>query len=518
LFQFFDCAPHYCVCDEGRATRLIPVPVGLMKTKHSPLFAIVFCLGMISSVWRVRIAAPLRPGFRQSPSSYSVARRCFAELFGKDQFVPAVGLSGYAAMEQQQRANVLQTLDEELQEKSVASLAFADLNRVAEDALAELRQDFADRVSNMEESEWSGSGAGWLWPQSAEMYSHPHYLAFVNDDGTVTPSDAPSGMQRLIDGIALEAVPVLEDLLGLGMDLAGSFAGRLRMRKVIVHYYPTPTAQDTLLTHAAFHCDDSFLTLNFENPPAMHGLQEGNDGAPEIRRLCHSGLGSSNGPVNLFVGGYLQSLSEGRWSSFIHSGSNTGPGDRISITIFLTIPCVDAYASRCYGGTRAQQEGAVHSLLQEIEYGDEPSNAAARFAEIRSMYCIRGKLPRPYGGGPCDELAVSRCYAVVGSWSDWTTFDTLLREDSGNQSSLSTPLYHASISIPAGEPVEFQLLCNEDWRQRIYPSKVAGELLGPTAEGHGNNFLLDAPDAPAVLNISWNPTGGGKLEYGFRAT
>jgi len=400
----------------------------------------------------------------------------------------------------------------------VASLVFADLNRVAEDTLATFRQDFADRTSFIDESEWSRAGEGWLWPQSAEMYSHPHYLAFVNDDGTTTPSNGPAGMQRLLDGITREAVPVLEDLLGLGMNSGvGSLAGKLRMRKVIVHYYPTPTARETLLTHAAFHTDDSFLTLNFESPPAMHGLQGGVDGAPEIRRLCHSGLGSNAGAVNLFVGGYLQSLSGGRWHSFIHSGSNISPGDRVSITVFLGIPCVDGYAGRHYGGTRAQQEGAVHSLLQEMEYGNHLNDAAARFAEIRSMYCMRGKLPIPYGGGTCDKSVVSRCYSVVGSWSEWTTFNALLREDSGNHNASSNPCYHVSIPIPAGEPLEFQLLCDEDWQQRIFPSKVAGELLGPCKEGHGSNFWLDAPDAPSLLNISWNPTGRGKLEYGFIA-
>lgn len=400
--------------------------------------------------------------------------------------------------DEKSRGQMIGALDKELQATGVASLVLNRLGQVAAEALEDWHAQFAARFRQQERNTWPGGGVGFLWPQASEMYSHPHYLITVGEDDRTSPSELPHNMQSLLDCMREDAFPVLERLIEHGTEAApGSLQGKMRIAKVIVHYYPTATAQETLLTHAAFHSDDSFLTLNFENVPGMHGLNQGGQ-APCIRRFHHSGL--STYPVNLFVGGYLQALSRGRWTSLIHSGSNPGPADRVSITCFLDFPVWNSDASRL-GGVRGSQEGAVHEFLQEAEGLDEET-AKGRINQIRRMYDTDMEFTQLYSCAP--ELAVSHRYAVVGSWDDWSTLHELRPDQHG-----STKL-QVSVGVPAGQSTEFQILRDGDWNQRIFPhgSRGTGAVLGPSPDGHGRNWKLDALPHRSTLNIKWDASTG----------
>ncbi|CAE7346543.1 Alkbh3 [Symbiodinium natans] len=163
----------------------------------------------------------------------------------------------------------------------------------------------------------------------------------------------------------------------------GSLAGALQITTAIAHYYPDATKQETLLTNAAFHCDDSFLTLNLETTRGIHGLQSWPEG-PQIRRFRYDDEANSS-VMNLFVGGYLQALSQGRWRSLLHSGSNPSDEDRLSLTIFLGIPQLHEAARSQHEGTRGEQEQQVFNWFGEAQHMDSWS-AGARFDEIQEMY------------------------------------------------------------------------------------------------------------------------------------
>merc|ERR1711933_66132 len=98
------------------------------------------------------------------------------------------------------------------------------------------------------------------------------------------------------------------------------------------------------------------------------------------------------------------------------------------------------------------------------------------------MYNMSDALPRIYTCGRSTELALSQKYVLVGSWDGWTSFHELLRiSEHGN-------LFQAAVEVPAGEEIEFQLLCNSDWK-------------------------LDAPVDHALLTVLWDPLGSGSVKY-----
>eukprot|EP00931_Biecheleriopsis_adriatica_P108976 TRINITY_DN83249_c0_g1_i1.p1 TRINITY_DN83249_c0_g1~~TRINITY_DN83249_c0_g1_i1.p1 ORF type:complete len:556 (-),score=73.49 TRINITY_DN83249_c0_g1_i1:75-1721(-) len=430
--------------------------------------------------------------------------RC-SGIFGPDLEVPATKLCRY----EDNRTGFLDDLDEQLRDHSVASLVLDNLNAVAEGVLDNWHEEFRERYRSVPKGEWSQGGVGWLWPEASEMYAHPHYLVTVGDDDATSPRELPFRMQELLDGIREEALPVLESLTELGLDFApGSLRGKMRMTKVIVHYYPRPTARETLLTHAAFHSDDSFFTLNFENTPGMHGLSRVAGSAAQIRRFEHSGLGTY--PVNLFVGGFMQALSKGRWLSLIHSGSNPGPADRLSVTCFLGLPSLNGYASSKLGGTRGSQEGEVHRLLQESELLSS-GEAGAKFSQIQGMYSVDCNFPLFYGWQKPAASKLPVRYSLVGSWDGWASFHELLQdaEDGG--------VFKATIVVPPEQEIEFQILCNGDWNQRIFPGSDLGCLCGPSSDGHGKNWKLNAPQQRSILRVAWDPRGTGGVAHSLEA-
>ena len=75
------------------------------------------------------------------------------------------------------------------------------------------------------------------------MYSHPHYLAFLREDGS-DPPELPFRLCRLLKNLQ-RLLPLLEDVIefGLGFD-CGRLRGSLRMTTAIAHYYPEMTRQE----------------------------------------------------------------------------------------------------------------------------------------------------------------------------------------------------------------------------------------------------------------------------------
>lgn len=342
--------------------------------------------------WRWLVCgAPMAIIHRPLPRCFSV----HAKVFGDDQLVPTVELAGYRRLGAKRKVQLQKELDQVLRRFNCASLTSpgrldASINAV----LPAAKEAFQQRES------WRGFGCGWVFPRSAEMYSHPHYLAFIREDGSTDPPDLPFGLQRLLNGMRQQLLPFLEDVLefGLGYE-AGQLENTLQMTTAIVHYYPETTQQETLLTPAAFHCDDSFLTLNVESTPGIHGLSASSASRPRIRRFSYGQVNSSI--INLFVGGYLQTLSQGRWRSLLHSGSNPSNEERLSITIFLGMPQLHGAIGE-HVHTRGEQERRVYDWLSTSSRDDDWL-ATANFEEIQDMYsqgdsfdpAVRELLERP---------------------------------------------------------------------------------------------------------------------------
>eukprot|EP00929_Paragymnodinium_shiwhaense_P001445 TRINITY_DN101683_c0_g1_i1.p1 TRINITY_DN101683_c0_g1~~TRINITY_DN101683_c0_g1_i1.p1 ORF type:complete len:621 (+),score=56.39 TRINITY_DN101683_c0_g1_i1:91-1953(+) len=111
-------------------------------------------------------------------------------------------------------------------------------------------------------------------------------------------------------------------------------------------------------------------------------------------------------------------------------------------------------------------------------------------------------------GEPIIE-ALSRSYALAGSWNGWKSFEGLARDEE-----LGMAVFVGSVDIPAGLEIEFQVICNRNWNQRMFPALRGGDILGPDAEisGHGRNWKLPAPLEDSILHVRFDPTGRRTLK------
>mmetsp|Transcript_183008 Transcript_183008/g.580003 ORF Transcript_183008/g.580003 Transcript_183008/m.580003 type:complete len:434 (-) Transcript_183008:166-1467(-) len=363
--------------------------------------------------------ASLRDAQSAFSSDPGVARP-HGQLFNKDRPAHLVHISSYSSGEESARRQTVDELDRALRREGVALLALRDVRDAAQTALDFWAWQLSKLMETTPKAEWPQSNVGLLWPDGTEMYSHPHFVAYIEPDGrrhppalpsipmhrgSSHPAKLPSELTNLLVGVRRDVLPVFEDMLERGLDLpSGSMAGEMSVVKfvavgaaaaaaaavsaAVVHYYPEPTKEETLLTHAAFHSDDSMLTLNFESVAGMHSLHAGAHGGPSIRRLTYPEDADESMCVNLFVGGYLQSLSQGLWKSLIHSGSNPGHSDRVSITLFLGIASLDQLVGAAHGGTRSRQEAAIYELLTAMRQEGCKTAASLKFACVRAMYQV----------------------------------------------------------------------------------------------------------------------------------
>jgi len=120
-------------------------------------------------------------------------------------------------------------------------------------------------------------------------------------------------------------------------------------------------------------------------------------------------------------------------------------------------------------------------------------------------------LPGNQGRGArttSDQAALANSYALVGNWNDWTTFLDF------SHSNFSADEFTAELNVPVGQDLEFQVVCDNDWNQRIFPAPGGGILLGPSAVAHGHNWKLQVPlGPPQTLHVVWDPTGERSLDF-----
>lgn len=108
-----------------------------------------------------------------------------------------------------------------------------------------------------------------------------------------------------------------------------------------------------------------------------------------------------------------------------------------------------------------------------------------------------------------DLKSLSRRYALVGSWNDWNFFE-LVRNRSDSLA------FHAEIEVPAGEEIQFQMVRDLDWNQRIVPAPDSRIALATSGTAHGRNWKLQVPlTMPLMLHINLDPTGTSKIDYVF---
>lgn len=98
-------------------------------------------------------------------------------------------------------------------------------------------------------------------------------------------------------------------------------------------------------------------------------------------------------------------------------------------------------------------------------------------------------------------VALSRSYALVGSWDEWAEFVEFRRT-----SKLDTT-FIAEVQAPPGQTVEFQIVRDLDWQQRLFPDDSGGVEVGFGPEAHGRNWEVEVPiGPPRVLHVELDPT------------
>eukprot|EP00746_Dinoflagellata_sp_MGD_P012654 gnl/MRDRNA2_/MRDRNA2_127045_c0_seq1.p1 gnl/MRDRNA2_/MRDRNA2_127045_c0~~gnl/MRDRNA2_/MRDRNA2_127045_c0_seq1.p1 ORF type:complete len:352 (-),score=63.64 gnl/MRDRNA2_/MRDRNA2_127045_c0_seq1:52-1107(-) len=130
----------------------------------------------------------------------------------------------------------------------------------------------------------------------------------------------------------------------------------------------------------------------------------------------------------------------------------------------------------------------------------------------------------PFGGreepeptGPSSEpeaQALARKYALVGSWDDWKGFVDLVKKgDTKNNG----PVFVASVQVPVMRAVEFQIVCDRDWKMRLFPQSNGITIIGPSEGGHGRNWKHSAMTSKSCLKVKFYPVAGAglgrKLEF-----
>lgn len=150
------------------------------------------------------------------------------------------------------------------------------------------------------------------------------------------------------------------------------------------------------------------------------------------------------------------------------------------------------------GDVALGQSAAAHGRNWKFQVPQEP----------RTLHiCLDPTGARNLTGGGFMEapsLALGRTYGLVGSWNAWASFDLLAPDESGTR-------FTAAVEVPEGQDVEFQLVCEGLWKERLFPSPLDGQVLGPSEEAHGRNWRLPAPRSRAVLRVVWEPMGLRRL-------
>jgi len=166
-------------------------------------------------------------------------------------------------------------------------------------------------------------------------------------------------------------------------------------------------------------------------------------------------------------------------------------------------------------GPRADPEELLKQVRLNLRLLEMNGNLRANESEAAQLPDVQGILdtttpqtfpPGNTVGGTVDKAALRRNYSLVGSWDSWKSFQELSLQDAEGL------VYQASIPVSGGKDVEFQVICDRDWKQRIFPAFPGGVIVGPSSDGHGRNWKVKAPAAPAMLKVRFTPLNGAKLD------
>ena len=95
-------------------------------------------------------------------------------------------------------------------------------------------------------------------------------------------------------------------------------------------------------------------------------------------------------------------------------------------------------------------------------------------------------VPDGFSSATKPTIADVKDFFVVADWNDWG-FERMATVN-GSKSCSEEWLLDVKLSHEGGE---FQIACDGDWSRVLYPSGMAGEVDGPDAEGHGQNWCLN---------------------------
>lgn len=83
--------------------------------------------------------------------------------------------------------------------------------------------------------------------------------------------------------------------------------------------------------------------------------------------------------------------------------------------------------------------------------------------------------------GEASNLALARPYALSGSWDGWTSHTAFVHSEE------RPGTYVAAVEVPADVHLEFQIVCEGEFEERIFPSECGREILGPRGDSFGRN-------------------------------
>jgi len=111
--------------------------------------------------------------------------------------------------------------------------------------------------------------------------------------------------------------------------------------------------------------------------------------------------------------------------------------------------------------------------------------------------------------GQSRHAALEGNYALIGSWSDWQTLYSFHRSDEYRD------MFVADVEVPAARDIAFQIVCNTDLRQRIFPTPFGDIISGIAETSHGLNWQMQVPPNKALLRLYFDPVGRRSLAYEF---
>eukprot|EP00746_Dinoflagellata_sp_MGD_P088682 gnl/MRDRNA2_/MRDRNA2_35066_c0_seq1.p1 gnl/MRDRNA2_/MRDRNA2_35066_c0~~gnl/MRDRNA2_/MRDRNA2_35066_c0_seq1.p1 ORF type:complete len:377 (-),score=62.89 gnl/MRDRNA2_/MRDRNA2_35066_c0_seq1:350-1480(-) len=103
------------------------------------------------------------------------------------------------------------------------------------------------------------------------------------------------------------------------------------------------------------------------------------------------------------------------------------------------------------------------------------------------------------------ELALARAYSLVGSWDGWVAFTDFVHK---GETEADGPFLVAEVPVSKGRDIEFQIVCEHDYKQRLFPASDGRTIWGPSSGGDRRNWHLDAPAQQALAHQIFPSSSG----------